>query len=157
MELHKIADGVQIFNTDADVAFMGYKKILYGYQLKIIVAVGRTEQLVDDDYTKGFSEAVMAFANAAHGPVDPDATLTVCINILVGDNIDRSAIKFSKKSRTSKIGQREIPVLYDLNLKKYYTFNWFNIWGLFHAYYYLKTIRKVISFLEENDFKLFKP
>lgn len=155
MELQKIAHDAIISNTQVDVAFLEYKTLLYGYQLKSVVVVGKTDNLIDKSYLKEFSAATLPFIRAAHGTIDPESTLIVSINILAGKNIDRSAIKFSQKSRVSKLGEREIPVVYDMNLNKYYTFNWYNPWGLFHAYYYRRTIKKIISFLETNDFSLF--
>jgi hypothetical protein len=156
MNLHKIAQNAIIYNTNVDVAFIEYKTILYGYRLKLIVVVGKTDKLIEKSFIEEFSAAAMVFVKAAHGSGDEDSTLTVAINILMGDLIDPSAIKYSRKSRISKIGERDLPVIYDINLKKYYTFNWYNLWGFAHSYYYLRTIKKIISYLEKHDLKLFR-
>ncbi|MFA6275747.1 MAG: hypothetical protein WC622_03300 [Pedobacter sp.] len=153
MEQQKIAENVQIFGTTADVALLGYKKPFYGYDLKLILIVAKTDKLIDEAYVRGFTSAATGFIRAVHGK--SEYSLTVYINIIVGQAIDPSAIKFSKRSMRSTIGEREIPVIYDMNLKKYYTFNWYIIWGFAHTYYYLRTIKKVISSLEKNNFNLF--
>lgn len=155
MELQKIAHNVKVADVDADAAFLEYKTILYGSQLQLNTVVGKTNDLIDEAYLKEFSASSMRFIQATHGHKDSGFTLTVSINILIGTNIDPSAIKFAGKSSISQIGEREIPVVYDLILKKYYTFRWYNLWGFIYAYYYLRTIKKIISHLEKNEFNLF--
>ena len=153
MELQKIAENVQIFGTTADVALLGYIKPFYGYDLKLILIVAKTDKLIDEAYIRGFTSAATSFIKAVSGK--SEYSLTVYINIIVGHDIDPSAIKFSKGSMRSTIGEREIPVIYDINLKKHYTFNWYNLWGFAHTYFYLRAINKAISYLEKNNFNLF--
>lgn len=153
MELQKIERNVPINNIACDVAFIGYRNVL-GHLLKIHVVVGRTESLIDDKLMGGFSSEAMKLVRIQGQKDQREPKLVVSLSILVGSKISSSGVRFARRTRITRIGEREIPLIYDLDKKRYHTFRWYNFWGFLHASFYLSTIKAIISQLEKNNFIL---
>lgn len=130
------------------------ENVLFGrIEFITFTTVTETNSNITEEVIRDFSNA--SFLNAQNnydGRGLGHNSGVISISILIGNNVDHSAIEFCKRSSERHWGARQIHIIYHQSIDRFYYYSGWHLWGGLLLSYYrrlsmnmMQQIRAVIS------------
>lgn len=145
-----------ISNIDSLIGYVREYKFYKQIEFITYVIVGSTEERITKSVAEDFLNASFNYAEENYnGRGVGNNSGLISISVLVGKDIDQSAINFFKRSSKKHFAAREISILYDINTDEFYRSNFykFPFWGVLFFKYYRKLSEEVMNLVRSANKK----